>query len=251
MVKRKIKSSWEIEENFRLRLHRIKNVNCDLLRGIKVGVHIGLYHGEHKLCAQHSVDIASSNNRSFTFETDIVLDIPMQNLPRMTRLCMVIYEVTKTSRSKKSSNTSKENTILKDGNVNVNPLAWVNTTIFDYTHKLKTGCLTLHTWTYADDIQSDEIFHPLGTIEPNPRKDECAVVQLTFHNYDHDHIQYPLEETVLQYASSLVACNEPLCRYSNQEAATSVSEVLSQYSRTINKLYEIHDQDRNDIWSKR
>ncbi|KNC26382.1 hypothetical protein FF38_05279 [Lucilia cuprina] len=251
MVKRKIKSSWEIDSHFRLRLHRIDNVNCDLARGIKVGVHIGLYHGEHKLCAQHSVDIASSNNRSFTFDKDIVLDIPLQNLPRMTRLCMVIYEVTKTSRSKKHSNASKENTILKDGNVNVNSLAWVNTTLFDYKHQLKTGCQTLHTWTYADDIQSDEIFHPLGTIEPNPRKDECAVVQLTFHNYGYDNIQYPSEETVLQYASKLAACKEPLSRGSSQDGAATVSKVLSQYSRTINKLYEMHDQDRNDIWEKR
>lgn len=185
----KAKSSWELEQPFGLRLHRIDNVNCDLVRGIKIGIHIGLYHGERRLCSHHTADIASSNNRSFNFDHDIKFDIRLQNLPRMTRLCIVIYEMTKTSRSKKSSNAnlpgtsnnSRENTILKEGNVNINPLAWVNTTVFDYKHQLKEGCLTLYTWTYADDIQSDEIFHPLGTVEPNPRKDECAVIQLTFH----------------------------------------------------------------------
>lgn len=270
MIKRKLKSSWDIDQLFRLRLHRIDNVNCDLVRGVKVGVHIGLYHGEHKLCAQHSVDVASSNNRSFTFDKDIVFDIPMQNLPRMTRLCLVIYEVTRTSRSKKSSNTSKENTILKDANVNTNSLAWVNTTVFDYKHQLKHGSLQMYTWTYADDIQSDEIFHPLGTIEPNPRKDECAVVQLTFHNYGYDCIKYPTEDTVLQYATKLADCSEPLGRSKSEDycqtsaitavattsssastASTSISKVLSQYSRSSYKLYEMHDQDRNDIWEKR
>lgn len=179
-------SSWDIKEPFRLTLHTIANVNCDLARAIKVGVHLGLYHGERKLCAQHSTDLSISNNRTITFERDISFDIQMQNLPRMTRLCIVIYEVTtKGSRTKKSSNTSKDKdtNIYKDANiyVNLNPLAWVNTTIFDYKHQLRSGCMSLYTWTYADDIQSDEIFHPLGTIEPNPRKDECAVVQVTFH----------------------------------------------------------------------
>ncbi|XP_061388256.1 phosphatidylinositol 4,5-bisphosphate 3-kinase catalytic subunit beta isoform [Musca vetustissima] len=253
---RKVKCSWDLNQPFRLRLHRIDNVNCDLVRGDKVGVHIGLYHGEHKLCAQHSFDIASSNNRSFTFEKDVIFDIPIQNLPRMTRLCLVIYEVTRSSRSKKSSNTSS-NTLLKDANVNINSLAWVNTTVFDYKEQLKSGCISLYTWTYADDIQSDEIFHPLGTIEPNPRKDECAVVQLTFHSYEYDYIQYPSEDTVLQYATRLAACNEPLGRIKSLDyppvpsSTAAVSKVLSQYSRTFNKLYEMHDQDRNDIWEKR
>ncbi|XP_013097729.2 phosphatidylinositol 4,5-bisphosphate 3-kinase catalytic subunit beta isoform [Stomoxys calcitrans] len=256
MEKRKVKCSWDINQAFRLRLHRIDNVNCDLVRGMKVGVHIGLYHGEHKLCAQHSLDIASSNNRSFTFDRDIVFDIPLQNLPRMTRLCLVIYEVTRASRSKKSSNTSSNNTIIKDANINKNSLAWVNTTVFDYKEQLKNGCLSLYTWTYADDIQSDEIFHPLGTIEPNPRKDECAVVQLTFHSYGYDYIQYPSEDTVLQHASRLAA--ESMNRIKSQvgqqtptASSTAVSKVLSQYSRTFNKLYEMHDQDRTDIWEKR
>lgn len=147
-----------------------------------MGVHIGLFHGERRLCATQSIEIAISNNRSFTFEKDISFDIQVQNLPRMARLCMVVYEVTKASRSKKSSNTNRDN-IYKEANtyVNNNPLAWVNTTIFDYKHQMRSGCLALYTWTYADDIQSDEIFHPLGTIEPNPRKDGCAIVKLAFH----------------------------------------------------------------------
>lgn len=27
--------------------------------------------------------------------------------------------------------------------------------------------------------------------------------------------------------------------------------MLSQYLRSINKIFEMHDQDRNDIWAKR
>lgn len=177
-------SSWELNVPFCLKIHRLENVNYDSIRAVKVGLHIGLYHGERKLCAHQSFDLLTNNSQSFLFEKNIRFDILVSNLPRMTRLCLVIYEVTKASRSKKSSNTSNKDTnIYKDPNAggNINPLAWVNTTVFDYKHFLRNGCLNLCTWTYADDIQSDDIFHPLGTTESNPRKDECAVVQLTFH----------------------------------------------------------------------
>lgn len=196
-------SSWNIKEPFRLHLQEIENVNCDLNRTMKIGIHLGLYHGERKLCAlRKSTDVIITSNRTIAFDEDISFDILLQNLPRMARLCMVVYEIVKSvkvsgSRSKKSSlsnskdATNTSNTNSKEGggsNVNAkvtvnnkNPLAWVNTTIFDYKHQLKHGVLTLYTWTYADDIQSDEIFHPLGTIEPNPRKDECAIIKITFH----------------------------------------------------------------------
>ncbi|XP_037945852.1 phosphatidylinositol 4,5-bisphosphate 3-kinase catalytic subunit beta isoform [Teleopsis dalmanni] len=243
-------SSWDIQECFRVKLIRIDNVNCDLGRAIKVGIRIGLYHGERKLCAHQSMEMPISNLRSFLFDKDISFEIDVKNLPRMTRVCMVIYEVTKGSRSKKSSNTNKD-TVFKEAKPNggKNPLAWVNTTLFDYKHHLRKGVLQLHTWTHADDIQSDEQFHPLGTIEPNPRKDECAVVQLTFHSYGCENIQFPPEDAVLRYAGELMNSGN-INRDLPEDCTKTVNEVLSQYLRS-DKLYEMHDQDRNAIWSRR
>lgn len=84
----------------------------------------------------------------------------------MTRLCLVVYEVIKSGTRRKTRE---------------NPLAWVNTTVFDYKQQLKTGPMTLYTWTYAEDSQSEDMLHPLGTVESNPRTDERAAVMLSIH----------------------------------------------------------------------
>ncbi|KAH8381802.1 hypothetical protein KR009_000278, partial [Drosophila setifemur] len=246
-------SLWDMGNYFQLSLHSISNVNYDKVRAFQVGVHVGLFHGEQKLCAQRSVDAPNGSSDTFLFN-DLVMDfdIQMRNLPRMTRLCIVIFEVTKMSRSKKSSNT-KDNA-LKDVSFNKNPLAWVNTTLFDYKDNLRSGRQTLFTWTYADDIQSEEVFHPLGTIEPNPRREECALVHLTFHSSGTGCVRYPSEETVLQYAADRALANlreqqqnqldEP------EKPLKELKDILSNYTG-LDKIYEMVDQDRNAIWDRR
>jgi len=47
----------------------------------------------------------------------------------------------------------------------INQLAWANTTIFDYEGLLKTGSFTLYMWTYAEDVQNEEIMNPLGILK--------------------------------------------------------------------------------------
>lgn len=248
-------SLWDMGNYFQFTLHSIGNVNYDKSRALKVGVHVGLFHGEQKLCAQRSADAPNSGSDTFLFN-DLVMsfDIQMRNLPRMTRLCIVIFEVTKMSRSKKSSN-NKDNS-LKDVSYNKNPLAWVNTTLFDYKDNLRTGSQTLYTWTYADDIQSDEVFHPLGTIESNPRKEECALLHLTFHGNGTGCVRYPTEDVVLQYAADRAAASlrESQLQQPHQQLAEKplkmLKDLLANYSG-LDKIYEMVDQDRNAIWERR
>ncbi|EDV43114.1 uncharacterized protein Dana_GF18327, isoform B [Drosophila ananassae] len=247
-------SLWDMGNYFQFTLHSIGNVNYDKSRALKVGVHVGLFHGEQKLCAQRSADAPNSGSDTFLFN-DLVMsfDIQMRNLPRMTRLCIVIFEVTKMSRSKKSSN-NKDNS-LKDVSYNKNPLAWVNTTLFDYKDNLRTGSQTLYTWTYADDIQSDEVFHPLGTIESNPRKEECALLHLTFHGNGTGCVRYPTEDAVLQYAADRAAASlrESQLQQPQQLAEKPLKvlkDLLANYSG-LDKIYEMVDQDRNAIWERR
>ncbi|XP_030370722.1 phosphatidylinositol 4,5-bisphosphate 3-kinase catalytic subunit delta isoform [Scaptodrosophila lebanonensis] len=239
---------WDMDGYFTLTLHMIGNVNYDGGRALKVGVDVGLYHGDRKLCIHRTVDSPSCNSRNYTFDKKLEFDILMRNLPRMTRVCIVIFEVTKMSRSKKSSN-NKDN-VLKDitYNNNKNPLAWVNTTLFDYKDRLRTGIQTLYTWTYADDIQSDEVFHPLGTIESNPRKDECAVVHLTFLPNGAKSLRFPSEDTVLKYAADRAQSNRDT--QSQSETVRPLADLLSNYTG-LDKIYEMHDQDRNAIWEYR
>lgn len=62
-------------------------------------------------------------------------------------------------------------------------------------------------------------------------------------------IQYPSEETVLNYANEL-AVRETLNRPKQQDFTKPVHKVITQYMRN-DKIYEMHDQDRTDIWSHR
>ncbi|EDV91090.1 phosphatidylinositol 4,5-bisphosphate 3-kinase catalytic subunit delta isoform [Drosophila grimshawi] len=257
VMEKSIAMLWDLQpKNFTLTLHGVTNVNFDPARAFKVGVHVGLYHGDRKLCAQRSLDASSSGNSlDFTFEdNDLAFDIQMHNLPRMTRLCIVVFEVTKMSRSKKSSNSNSST--FKDVYYNNNPLAWVNTTLFDYKNQLRNGRQTLYTWTYADDIQSDDVFYPLGTVESNPRKDECAVVHLQFHqgssDIEHTQVCYPSEDDVLQYAADRARANRDKQQQmvDPEKQLRDLSILLANYSGK-DKIYEMVDQDRNIIWERK
>ncbi len=86
----------------------------------------------------------------------------MRDVPRTARLCLVVYALSKIAKGTKGS----RRTILMDQDTEmyINPLAWANTTVFDYEGLLKTGGFTLYLWTYAEDGQNEEIMNPLGII---------------------------------------------------------------------------------------
>lgn len=64
-----------------------------------------------------------------------------------------------------------------------NPIAWANTTVFDFKSQLKTGAMTLFLWTYADDMLTDDFFHPLGTVVSNPKTNYTTTLTLTFDRF--------------------------------------------------------------------
>ncbi|XP_055374052.1 phosphatidylinositol 4,5-bisphosphate 3-kinase catalytic subunit beta isoform [Condylostylus longicornis] len=237
-------TSWNVNSNFKLRLHSIENLNCDLNK--KVGVHLGLFHGDKTLCAsKQSFEHSIGNDKTIVLDEEIVFDINLQNIPRMTRLCIGIYEGAKSVKQA----GSKTKRVKDNKEPCMNNLAWVNVTLFDFKDELKSGTLTLFTWNYADNIQSDEIFNSLGTVEQNPRTEECAAIKLSFHNYDSENIiLYPSEEIVLQYAAE-ISRTKSLNRDSAQDTRT-IKQILEPYLSN-DRLYEMHDQERNAIWAKR
>lgn len=178
--KQKVTSAWDVNEQFQITIHAIKGLNCDMNKAVEVGLHVGLFHGGKSLCEpQKSSQISLLTDGCAEWEEVIKFDIMVYNVPRMARLCLVVYEVSKSSKSNtNSSGTTRRR--AKDGN-KYNPIAWVNTTVFDYKHQLKTGAMTLYTWTYAEDSQSDDWLHPLGTVESNPRTDERAAIMLSIN----------------------------------------------------------------------
>lgn len=178
-LRKKVKhiSSWNVAEQFEITLHSIKKLNCDTSRTVEVGIQVGLFHGGKSLCEPQKSSEKFPENGDVDFEETITFDINVHNVPRMARLCLVVYE---TARSAKGGGVRVRR--VKDSNkeLYINPLAWVNTTVFDYKNQLKSGAMTLYTWTYAEDTNSEDLLHPLGTVESNPRNDGCAAIMLSF-----------------------------------------------------------------------
>lgn len=167
-------SSWTITNKFEIKIHAIRGLNCDTNKDVEVAIQVGLFHGGKSLCEPQKTNMSLQKDGNVEWEQALTFDIDVFNVPKMARLCLVVYEVAKSGSGKRKA---------KDNNKYVfnNPLAWVNTTVFDYKNQLKSGAMTLYTWTYAEDSQSDDLLHPLGTVESNPRTDERASIMLSIH----------------------------------------------------------------------
>ena len=84
----------------------------------------------------------------------------------------------------------------------INPIAWVNTAIFDYKSHLKMGSFTLYMWTYAEDVQNDEIMNPLGTVVSNPNVDHATSLTVAFTKYQGSKtVIYPTDDVIQEVAS--------------------------------------------------
>lgn len=62
----------------------------------------------------------------------------------------------------------------------MNPLAWVNTTVYDFKNQLKTGDITLYMWTYAEDSQYEDMLQSLGTVVSNTNVDHATALTVSF-----------------------------------------------------------------------
>ncbi|XP_055620470.1 phosphatidylinositol 4,5-bisphosphate 3-kinase catalytic subunit beta isoform [Toxorhynchites rutilus septentrionalis] len=243
---RKVKyvTSWDIDSQFQCTVHGIADLNCDANRNVEVGIQLGLFHGGKSLCKPMKTQLVALNGGSAMWDENIVFDIDVKNVPRMARLCLVIYENVRTA---KGIGVRARRT--KDGFMN--PIAWVNTMVYDYKNQMKAGAVTLYTWTYAEDSQSEDVLHPLGTVEPNPRRDECSSIILSFHNYNQENkiIVYPSEDQLLDHAVKMRRINRHLNRDSAEEMRP-IKEILLPYMHN-DRLNDMHEQDRNAIWAKR
>lgn len=243
--------SWDVDENFECTIHAISGLTYDTNRTVEIGIQVGLFHGGKSLCEKQKTSEKTMQTATGTVEWNETLkfDLKVSNLPRMTRLCLVVFEIAKKSgglRARRIKDSNKEMYII--------PIAWVNTTIYDYKNQLKTGDVTLYTWSYSEDSADEDLgLHPLGTVEPNPRTDECASITLNFHNYiakDSSSIMilYPTEEQMLAHAEK-TRLNASLKRdYYNDDR--SIKDILQPYLNN-DRLNEIPEQERNAIWENR
>ena len=245
--------SWNIEDQFKFNVNGISRLNCEAAhRTVEVALQAGLFHGGKSLCeSQRTKDIVVRSDGSCEWEETLRFDIKIRDIPRNTRLCCVLYEITKSSKGIKSRKLFRD----PKQEYFINPLCWANTTIYDFKSQLKTGAMTLYTWAYAEDIQNEDLLHPLGTVVSNPHIDRAAALMLTFPTFSRDQIiLYPSPEKMVEFATKLCESRENSAEFD----PTSVSETDLQHHidqlqllADRDPLHELHEQERKTIWSLR
>ncbi|XP_036147909.1 phosphatidylinositol 4,5-bisphosphate 3-kinase catalytic subunit beta isoform [Monomorium pharaonis] len=246
-------SAWKIEEPFFFTVNGISRLNCDAThRTVEIGLQAGLFHGGKSLCeSQKTKEVIVSADGSCEWEETLKFDIKVRDIPRMARLCFVLYEISKTAKGLKSRK------LIRDSKQEffINPLCWTNTTVYDFKSQLKTGAMTLYTWTYAEDIQNDDLLHPLGTVVSNPHIDRAAALMLTFPNYGKDqYVLYPTPEKMVEYAQTLrEQSNECLAKDEVNLEESDISQQLEQLRLLADRdpLHELHEQEKKTMWTLR
>ncbi|CAG2056380.1 unnamed protein product, partial [Timema podura] len=84
-------SSWNIQEPFTFRVCAISRLNCDVNRTV-----------ESLSESQKTTEKQVSKEGSCEWEEDLTFDLKVCNIPRMARLCLVVYEISKTAKGVKS-----------------------------------------------------------------------------------------------------------------------------------------------------
>ncbi|XP_034936238.1 phosphatidylinositol 4,5-bisphosphate 3-kinase catalytic subunit delta isoform-like [Chelonus insularis] len=245
-------SAWKIEDWFVFNVNGISRLNCDAAnRTVEVGLQAGLFHGGKSLCeSQKTKEITVNPDGSCYWEEMLKFDIRVKDIPRNARLCFVLYEISKTAKGLKNRR------LVKDSKQDyfINPLCWANTTIYDFKSQFKTGAMTLYTWTYVEDMQNEDLLHPLGTVVSNPHIDRAAALMLTFPNYGKDKsVLYPSPDKVVEYAMKLRETKEDYGTEDiNQESEMSKQQ-LEQLKLLADRdpLHELHEQEKKTIWALR
>lgn len=72
----------------------------------------GLFHGGKPLCeTQKTSDKQVSREGSVEFNENFTFDINVCDIPRMARLCFVVYEISKIAKSVKSRRLKESNKV--------------------------------------------------------------------------------------------------------------------------------------------
>ncbi|XP_042313100.1 phosphatidylinositol 4,5-bisphosphate 3-kinase catalytic subunit beta isoform isoform X2 [Sceloporus undulatus] len=199
-------SVWDINQPFKVVLVNGNKLNTE--ETAKVHVRAGLFHGTELLC-KPIVSSEISGRNDHVWNEPLEFDINICDLPRMARLCFVVYAVMDKMKNKKSAKTlnpSKYQTIRKAGKVHY-PVAWVNTMVFDFKGQLKSGDFVLHSWSSFPD-ELEEMLNPMGTVQTNPYTENATSLQIKFPEYSKFPIYYPPFDKILEKAAEIARSSE-------------------------------------------
>ncbi|CAH1115059.1 unnamed protein product [Psylliodes chrysocephalus] len=102
--------------------------------------------------------------------------------------------------------------------------------------------MTLYMWAYAEDMNSDDVLHPLGTVVSNPNTEYSTTLTLYMKSYLKDQtVVFPSVETIIKN----VDLKDSDIETERIDEITACKKLLNE----IDNLYEAHDQDRKKIWA--
>ncbi|XP_069097265.1 phosphatidylinositol 4,5-bisphosphate 3-kinase catalytic subunit delta isoform isoform X1 [Pleurodeles waltl] len=178
-------SMWSLEHPFFIDLVQGCKVNAE--DGLKqLVVEAGLFHGTEMLCktvVSSEVNVCSEP----IWNQRLEFDISIRDLPRMARLCFALYAVEKNKKARSNKKKSKNADC---------PIAWVNTMVFDYKDRLKTGEFCLCMWSSFPDDK--ELLNPMGTVQSNPNTESAAALRIGFPTVTPHPVYYPSFEKILE-----------------------------------------------------
>ncbi|KAF4532330.1 hypothetical protein B566_EDAN003633 [Ephemera danica] len=243
--KGKYLSAWDITLELNLRILAATQLNCN--KGVQVAVAAGLFHGGKPLCATQrtSERQVAADTGKCEWEEDLNFNILVRDVPRNARLCLVVYEVSKVARGTKHRK-------IKDSKQEqfFNPIAWVNTTVYDFKSQLQSGNMTLYMWNYNEDMQTENDFlHPLGTVVSNPNVQDTTSISIAFQKYDPDRqIIYPAKESILEVADSIMQDGAEVSAM-NAALLETLKSIVEEQEQ--DPLHELHEQECKVIWGLR
>lgn len=171
----------------------------------RLGIQLGLFHGGESLVHPVSTSDGIVMNGSCTWNECLSFEIAISDIPRMARLCFVIYEIIIRARKGSRGKFFRSNINCE---ITMNPLGWVNTLVFDYRGQLKTGSLTLSIWSFPEGYDREDMLNPLGTVMAHPNLDETTCLTISFKKYGSSLdtvILYPHLENILNMPNTLSA----------------------------------------------
>uniref|UniRef100_A0A0P4WF28 Phosphatidylinositol-4,5-bisphosphate 3-kinase n=2 Tax=Scylla olivacea TaxID=85551 RepID=A0A0P4WF28_SCYOL len=239
LIKKKYVSSWSINENFHFSIGTVSNMTVSADDQVEVMVEAGLYHGSRALCETKVTQEVTISEGKGVLDEDLTLPIAVCNIPRNARLCLAIYEV---SRSAKA--TKARASIGSRPELYKNPLAWVNTAVFDYRNQLKTGAMSLYAWKISEDQIGEAMPNPLGTLVSNPDHEQAVTLTITFPRFSYTcSIMFPSKDKIISEAKENPQCEEITPTPPMMEEIQQIAE--------RDPLTELHEQERKLLWSLR
>ncbi|XP_028975010.1 phosphatidylinositol 4,5-bisphosphate 3-kinase catalytic subunit beta isoform isoform X1 [Esox lucius] len=236
---------WEVPLPFKIFLIKGSKVNAE--ETAKVQVRAGLFHGTELLC-KPAVSSESSGRSEHVWNRMLEFDIQVSDLPRMARLCFAVYAIMDKVKKRKSTNNShinKYQTIRKAGKVHY-PIAWVNTMVFDYKGQLKTGDITLHSWSSFPD-ELEEMLNPIGTIQTNPYTENATALHIQFPDYIAHPIVFPPFDKILEKAAEIARSSDcsPMGR-GGKKFHIELKEIMER-----DPLSQLCENEKDLIWTLR